>query len=156
MCVANIRAWLQNTQPVGTSKTKIDFRSYYWNSNFDGTNTQGEGTLNWKGTMNSGGTNAAGIRCYAGTKGASGFNLSPNGGHGCKKNLSGRWSGTAHFYMMNYNYNTYIYTCNGAQHSSSTCDTCARVPCVPLPYPGVRGGRDGPCPSGTMHMWCAW
>jgi len=112
--------------PVGTSKTKIDVRSYYWNSNFDGTNTRGEGTLNWKGTSNSGGSSTAGIRLYGGTKGASGFSGNPNGGRGCKKDVgrspngNHHWSGTFNFQMSHSNYDSYIYMCNGAQHSSST------------------------------------
>ena len=84
-------------QNVEKSKTKFSLRSYYWNSNFDGTNTLGEGTLNWKGTSSSGGSSAAGIRLYGGTKGDSGFQNRPNGGHGCKKNLSGRWGGDLHW-----------------------------------------------------------
>ena len=162
MCVANIRAWLQNTQPVGKSKTKIDVRSYYWNSNFDGTNTRGEGTLNWKGTSNWRGSTTAGISLYGGTKGASGFSNNPNGGRGCKKDVgrspNGRnhWSGVFNLQMSHSNYDSYIFMCNGAQHTSSTCDACAWIPCVPLPYAGGCGGRDGLCPGGTRHMWCAW
>ena len=87
-------------QPIGMSKTRIDLRSYYWNSKFDGTNALGDGTLNWKGTVtNCGGGSNAGIRCYGNTKGDSGFSINPNGGHGCKKNLSGRWSGRFHWYV---------------------------------------------------------
>jgi len=88
-------------QPVGPSKTTVSFRSYYWNSNFDGTNTRGEGTLNWKGTVTGcGGNGNAGIKCYGNTKGDAGFNNNPNGGHGCKKNLSGRWRGNFYWYVQ--------------------------------------------------------
>ena len=91
-----MRMW----QAVGPSKTKVSFRSYYWNSNFDGTNTRGEGTLNWKGTVTGcGGNGNAGIKCYGNTKGDAGFNNNPNGGTGCKKNLSGRWSSPTRWYV---------------------------------------------------------
>jgi len=91
-----MRMW----QPVGPSKTKVSFRSYYWNSDFDGTNTRGEGTLNWKGTVtNCGGGSNAGIRCYGNTQGDSGFSGNPNGGAGCRKRLSTRWTGTMHWYV---------------------------------------------------------
>ena len=93
----HMRMW----QPVGPSKTKVSFRSYYWNSDFDGTNTKGEGTLNWKGTVNCGGGRAGGIRCEGNgnVKGDSGFSNNPNGGHGCKKNLGTGWSGHFHWYV---------------------------------------------------------
>ena len=80
--------------------------------------------------MASGGNSAAGLRLYGGTNGDSGFSNSPSGGRGCKVNpwdIGARgnhhWSGTPRIYMQNSNYDTYIYFCNGAQHSSSTCDT---------------------------------
>ena len=90
-------------QAVDKSSTKVDFRSYYWNSKFDGSNTQGDGTLNWKGTINTNGArrNGGGINLYGNgnMQGDSGFGKYPNGGHGCKKNKSGRWSGNLHWYV---------------------------------------------------------
>ena len=82
--------------------TKVDFRAYYWNSKFDGSNTQGEGTLNWKGTVDTNGArrNGGGINLSGNgnMRGASGFSNAPNGGNGCKKNL-GRWSGNLYWYV---------------------------------------------------------
>jgi hypothetical protein len=87
-------------QALGPSKTKVSLRSYHWNSRFDGTNTRGEGTLNWKGTAKCGGSNAAGIRCYGETKGDAGFSNNPNGGAGCKKDVgNGRWRDRLHWYV---------------------------------------------------------
>jgi len=105
--------------PVGPSKTKVSFRSYYWNSDFDGTNTRGEGTLNWKGTVtNCGRGSNGGIMCNGHTQGDSGFSGNPNGGAGCKKRLSTRWTGNMHWYMSHSNYDTYVFVCAGAQHTS--------------------------------------
>ena len=42
-------------------------RSYYWSKSFDGINTLGDGTLNWKGTTdscNTKGDMGGGINCY--------------------------------------------------------------------------------------------
>ena len=44
----------------------------------------------------------------------------PQGGAGCNINMgSSVNSGWHHFYMSEYNSDTYLYVCNGAQHSSS-------------------------------------
>jgi len=108
---------------VDKSSTKVDFRSYYWNNKFDGSNTQGDGTLNWKGTVNTNGArrNGGGINLYGSEnmQGDSGFSKYTNGGYGCKKNKSGRWSGALHWYMSNTNHDTYMMVCNGHQASSN-------------------------------------
>jgi len=105
---------------VGPSKTKVSIRSYYWNRKFDGVNTLGEGTLNWKGTIKCGNQQAAGIVCNGNTVGDAGFSNNPNGGAGCKKDLgNGRWRGQLHWYMSNTNHDTYVNFCNGGQHSSN-------------------------------------
>ena len=63
----------------------------YWNSNFDGTNTRGEGTLNWKGTTTlCGRGGAGGIACSGGTTGDPGFSNNPNRGAGCKRDMGQR------------------------------------------------------------------
>ena len=89
-------------QSVDKSSTKVDFRSYYWDSAFDGSNTRGEGTLNWKGTVNTNAArrNGAGIICYSNTKADSGYSNNPNGGAGCKKDVGNRrWRGQMHWYV---------------------------------------------------------
>ena len=87
-------------QRVGPSKTKVSIRSYYWDRKFDGVNTLGEGTLNWKGTIKCGNQQAAGIVCNGNTVGDAGFSNNPNGGAGCKKDLgNGRWRGQLHWYV---------------------------------------------------------
>merc|ERR1711865_1260374 len=107
------------------SSTKTDFHSYAIR-NFDGTNPVGNGQLNWRGRPRCGksaphsiGSNA-GIKCYR-TYGESlhGFQSAPRGGTKCKQNL-GRWGGEFHWFMSHRNTDTYVYVCNGAQHTSST------------------------------------
>lgn len=111
---------------IDESSTNSDFHSYKIN-NFDGTNPVGDGTLNWRGRPRCGtksiGHNPrhnAGMFCHGRPyNGASGFTGDPRGGRGCKQNL-GRWTGEFHFFMSHHNTDTYVYICNGAQHSSST------------------------------------
>ena len=98
--MARMRQSVDKSSTKGS--TKVDFRSYYWTGKFDGSNTRGEGTLNWKGTVDTNGARrgGGGINLYGSgnMRGASGFSNAPNGGNGCKKNL-GYWSGQLHWYV---------------------------------------------------------
>jgi len=113
--------WTQ-WRAVSTSKTPVTFQSWGWmNQNYDGGSTGlGNGELVWEGELNCDTSGSrAGIRCYKVKRGGK-FGNNPNGGTGCGKNLNqGRWTGNAHWYMSDGNSDTYIYFCNGAQHSSS-------------------------------------
>ncbi|MFK8010444.1 MAG: fibrinogen-like YCDxxxxGGGW domain-containing protein [Marinicellaceae bacterium] len=86
--------------PVSSSQTILE--SYHLN-----------GTLNWSGELEFG-TGGVGIN---GTVIISGNN--PAGGAGCNvalgTNTSFSWH---HFYMAEHNSDSYLYICNGAQHSS--------------------------------------
>jgi hypothetical protein len=46
-------------------------------------------------------------------------NSHPNGGEGCNVDLGYRGGVQFHDYMCDSNYDTYIYVCEGNQHSSS-------------------------------------
>lgn len=88
------------------------------NSHFNGKNDAGEGKISWEAQLKCG-VGGAGINCYGATSYTAGFNANSRGGYGCRYNPSrGRWSGNPHYYMFNTNHDTYVYICNGAQHSS--------------------------------------
>jgi hypothetical protein len=98
--------------------------SYYWNSNYNGNqNAKGEGAVNWKGSPKCGKDSptrpsGAGISCRGQYSGSPQTN--PYGGRGCNKNIGhDRWHGDLHYYMLETNHDTYLYFCNGAQHSSN-------------------------------------
>ena len=89
-------------------------------TNFDGKSNVGDGKVNWEAQLNCGGKGGSGINCYGIRSYTKGYNANSRGGFGCKANPSrGRWSGNPHWYMFNTNHDTYVYICNGAQHSSS-------------------------------------
>ena len=76
-----------------------------------------DGTLLWSGRPKCGNTNSGGkgINCSGVYPGST----NPNGGKGCKKNHSkNNWSGGLTLYMSEHNTDTYMYVCNGAQHTS--------------------------------------
>jgi len=121
--VRNSRNWGSPTD----TKNRTYLESYKI-PNFDGKDAVGDGTLIWKGKT----------KCYEGSNGRRGVFCSSaatsgsvvvgantpsrgtDGGGGCTINLSrGLWSGSPHFVMWESNRNTYMYLCNGAQHSSS-------------------------------------
>jgi hypothetical protein len=94
---------------VETSRTKTTFQSYRLSDN----------ALAWTGDLKcgtAGGAHAsgAGINCV------NVIENNPQGGAGCNINM-GKYSnsGWHHFYMSEHNTDTYLYICNGAQHSSS-------------------------------------
>ncbi len=76
----------------------------------------------WSGNMPCGtvDTGRRGISCER----ASGDPGAPQGGPGCNINIGTRSStGTSYFVMSNSNTDTYLYMCNGGQHSSSYANT---------------------------------
>ncbi|MFH1151556.1 MAG: fibrinogen-like YCDxxxxGGGW domain-containing protein [Nanoarchaeota archaeon] len=93
--------------PVSASTTTTIFQSYRKSDN----------ALAWTGNLQCGynaGTGAAGINCYTV------LDNNPKGGSGCDINMglqsNGGWH---HFFMSQYNEDTYMYICNGAQHTSN-------------------------------------
>ena len=93
--------------PVAASTTTTTFQSYRKSDN----------ALAWTGNLECGynaGGGVAGINCYTV------LNNNPQGGAGCSINMGKQSSGDwHHFFMSQYNQDTYLYICNGAQHSSS-------------------------------------
>jgi len=111
-------------QGVPKSKTKATMRAYDMNYNFDGKSRGGDGQLNWQGEPCCGKSNGcsnptgAGISCYNTRSGTP--QQSPNAGRGCHRNRGyDRWHGPLHVYMCETNHDSYMYVCNGPQHSSS-------------------------------------
>jgi len=108
-------------QQMDSSSTSEEFTSYAI-PNFDGKTPVGDGTVNWKGrprcgSRYMGGGAGAGISCRDTHNGKP--QRSPRGGRGCTKNTGrNRWGGSFHLYMLNTNHDTYMYICNGPQHSS--------------------------------------
>lgn len=107
---------------VYESSTKTEMTSYKiaGTSNWNGRSAQGEGTVMWKGQANCGqqaAGGAAGVNCNNVKGGVS----SPRAGRGCKENLGHNRCGDhqLHVYMCQTNHDTYLYLCNGCQHSSS-------------------------------------
>jgi hypothetical protein len=107
---------------VYESSTKTEMTSYKvaGTSNWNGRSAQGEGTVMWKGQANCGqqaAGGAAGVNC----NNVKGGVKRPDAGRGCKENLSHNRCGThqLHVYMCQTNHDTYMYLCNGCQHSSS-------------------------------------
>jgi len=81
-------------------------------------NNKADGEVAWTGRMRCGGRGRTGINCY-GTPYSGSPQTNPNGGSGCKfRRDRRRWSGVVEYYMGNTNTNTYMYLCNGPQHSS--------------------------------------
>ena len=91
-------------QAMGASTTTTSLESY----------RSSDGALAWQGEIEFG----------FGGAGINGFNLlsgsNPQGGAGCDINMgTSSNSGWHHFYMAETNSDSYLYLCNGAQHSSS-------------------------------------
>merc|ERR1711957_1159390 len=71
----------------------------------------------WTGRPTCGGRGKTGINCYNTYNGSPG--RSPHGGQGCKfRRDRQRWNHPMEYYMANTNADTYMYNCNGPQHSS--------------------------------------
>ena len=107
-------------QGVPQSTTRSHLTSYDWPGNYDGSkNTKGDGRVNWTGQPRCGPDYAggAGISCRNNDNGIPSNSL--RGGRGCHRNRGyDRWHGTLHVYMMETNHDSYLYVCNGPQHSS--------------------------------------
>jgi len=92
---------------VAASTTTTTFQSY----------RASDDALAWTGNLACGiAGGAVGINCG----GVGAIENNPQGGAGCDINM-GLWTnaGWHHFYMSHANQDTYLYICNGAQHSSS-------------------------------------
>ena len=91
---------------VAASTTTTTFQSYRKSDN----------ALAWTGNLQCGyddGTGGAGINCL------DVLSNNPQGGAGCDINMgSSAHESWHHFFMSQYNEDTYMYICNGAQHSS--------------------------------------
>ena len=93
--------------PVAASTTTTTFQSY----------RKSDGALAWTGNLQCGydsGSGVAGINCYTV------LSNNPQGGAGCNINMgiasNPDWH---HFFMSQYNQDTYLYICNGPQHTSN-------------------------------------
>ncbi len=96
-------SWTYATK-VAASSTTTSMQSY----------RASDQALAWTGNMTCGVYGGAGINCYDLTVG------NPQGGAGCIINMGIQSnSGWHHFYMNETNDDTYLYMCNGPQHSSS-------------------------------------
>ncbi len=92
---------------VGASTTTTAAKSYRISDN----------AVAWTGNFQCGDVGGWGINCYTVTAGPN-----PKGGGGCAINMgngNGVNDGHHHLYMAETNSDTYIYICNGAQHTSS-------------------------------------
>lgn len=69
--------------------------------------------LAWTGRLGCGYAGGVGINCYPLQAGSS-----PNGGGGCSINMGKVTGDMHHFFMSETNADTYLYICNGSQHSS--------------------------------------
>jgi hypothetical protein len=114
-------AWVsgQGGEAVLESTTKTEMTSYKiaGTGNWNGRSAQGEGTVMWKGQARCGTGTEAGVAC----RGVQGGSKSPACGNGCKQNLGHNRCGhcSLHATMCATNHDTYLYVCNGCQHSSS-------------------------------------
>ena len=95
--------WRFDTR-VAASSTTTSFQSYRLSDN----------ALAWTGNWQCGNVGGWGINCYNMLSG------NPQGGAGCNINMGYQSNaGWHHFYMGETNTDTYLYVCNGPQHSSS-------------------------------------
>jgi hypothetical protein len=115
-----VQRWrFHRQQSIKESNPRTNIMTAYgWNNNYGGSAAaHGDGFINWRGLPKCG-HGGAGVSCNGQTSGSP--QTSPKGGRGCNKNLSyDRWAGNLHWYMLNTNHDTYLYVCNGAQHSSN-------------------------------------
>ena len=94
--------WRFDTR-VAASSTATTFQSYRLSDN----------ALAWTGNLQCGSWGGAGINCY------NVLSNNPQGGAGCNINMGLQSNpGWHHFYMSETNQDTYLYICNGPQHSS--------------------------------------
>jgi len=108
--------------PIKESSTTTEMKVYTLRSgsrsdpNTPGVgNNKPEGELSWTGRPRCGKWGKSGVNCYGVYGGGNG----PNGGRGCKIDRSrGRWYHTLEFFMSTNGKDTYMYLCNGPQHSS--------------------------------------
>lgn len=100
----NYKGYWRFDTGMAASTSRTVFQSYRVSDN----------ALAWTGNMSCGG-GGAGINCYTITEGSN-----PQGGAGCNINMGTASNvGWHHFYMSETNTDTYLYVCNGPQHSSS-------------------------------------
>jgi hypothetical protein len=113
---ARWRFYRFQVMPESTTTSKLT--SYRWESNYNGNkNPKGDGTVNWEGNPICA-RGGAGVNCRDTRSGTPSSSL--RGGRGCHRNIGhDRWHGSSYYYMMDTNHDTYIYYCNGPQHSSS-------------------------------------
>lgn len=106
--IRNYTGYWTYEKAMPASLTTTTFQSYRASDN----------ALAWTGNITcgyDGGYGAAGINCL----GSLGVTNPPQGGAGCAINMgSASNAGWYHFFMNQYNDDTYMYICNGAQHSS--------------------------------------
>ena len=111
-------------QGIDESTTTTTMTAYAWDNHYNGRNTaMGDGSVNWVGRAKCGNNlnsrpTGAGISCRGAYSGTPSSSL--RGGRGCHRNLGyDRWHGDLHAYMCETNHDTYLYMCNGPQHSSN-------------------------------------
>lgn len=106
--IRNYTGYWTYEKAMPASLTTTSFQSYRASDN----------ALAWTGNITcgyDGGYGAAGINCL----GSLGVTNNPQGGAGCVINMgTASNAGWYHFFMNQYNDDTYMYICNGAQHSS--------------------------------------
>jgi hypothetical protein len=118
----NARWRFYRFQTMEESKTKLETTAYDMNYNFNGRHSQGDGSVNWVGEPRCGRGSStrptgAGISCRGAKSGKPSASL--RGGRGCQRNRGyDRWHGQLHLYMCDTNHDSYMYMCNGPQHSS--------------------------------------
>jgi len=111
-------------EPMKESSTKTEMKIFLLRSGArSNPNTPGvggnkaDGEVSWTGRPKCGSRGKTGVNCYGAYSGSPRTN--PSGGTGCKfRRDNRRWNGQLHFYMAETNSNTYMYLCNGPQHSS--------------------------------------
>ena len=109
--VRNYSATFAFTARVPESSTPTVFESY----------RASDSMLNWRGRLACGNVGGVGINCEdLQVTGQPVGAVNPQGGAGCLAALGNQSSATWHLlYMSHTNTDTYVYLCNGAQHSSS-------------------------------------
>ena len=107
--VRNYSATFTFTALVPESTTPTVFESYRSSDNL----------LNWRGRLTCGNVGGVGINCLdVQVTGQPVGTPNPQGGAGCLFPLGSTNAGWHHVYMSDTNSDTYLYLCNGAQHSS--------------------------------------
>lgn len=114
------RWFFQHWTPVAESTTNHEFTSWLLAKNSNGVTPGGDGQVNWRGRPRCGPSRAGGMGIVCNSPHSGSPTGNPLGGRGCKTDVSNRrWHHNLNFKMMETNWDTYNYVCNGAQHSSS-------------------------------------